>query len=182
MLGSFTSRWLADELARVVAQADRASASVLRMVLTIFGIIVILLTTLAMLRVGVSQLLLGGAITGVVLGIAAQQSLGNLFAGIVLLVARPFRAGDHVRIRTGSLGGPFEGDVVSMGLTYVTFVTDEGTTLVPNLTLLSSGVVRDPRPLPSAGPEVDGVRDPHRQDAGRDGRVEPRPAGGLQDG
>jgi small-conductance mechanosensitive channel len=150
VLGSFTSRWLADEVGRAVSIADRASAGVIRLVLTIVGVIVVLFATLAMLRIGVSQLLLGGAITGVVIGIAAQQSLGNMFAGIVLLLARPFRAGDHIRVRTGSLGGPFEGDVLSMGLTYVTFSTEEGTTLIPNLTLLASGIVRSPRPLPAA--------------------------------
>jgi small-conductance mechanosensitive channel len=124
---------------------------VVRLIMTIAGVLVVLAVTLAMLRIGVSQLLLGGAITGVVIGIAAQQSLGNMFAGIVLLVAHPFRAGDRVRVRTGSLGGAFEGQVVSMGLTYVVFITDEGTTLVPNLTILASGIVRNPRPLDSSG-------------------------------
>ena len=32
-----------------------------------------------------------GAITAVVIGLAAQQTLGNLIAGLVLLSARPFR-------------------------------------------------------------------------------------------
>jgi len=148
VLGSFAARRIANALARVVAQADRASASVIRLAFTIVGIIAVALVTLAMLHIGVSQLLLGGAITGIVVGIAAQQSLGNMFAGIVLLLARPFRVGDHIRVRTGSLGGAFEGDVMAMGLTYVTFSTEEGTTLVPNLTLLASGIVRSPRPLP----------------------------------
>ena len=150
VLGSATTRRIANDLGRAVAQADRASASVIRLVLTIVGIIVVVFVTLAMLHIDVSQLLLGGAITGIVVGIAAQQSLGNMFAGIVLMLARPFRAGDHIRVRTGMLGGAFEGDVVSMGLTYVTFSTEEGTTLVPNLTMLASGIVRSPRPLPDA--------------------------------
>ena len=37
----------------------------------------------------------GGAFTAVVLGLAAQQTLGNLFAGMVLLTARPFRLGER---------------------------------------------------------------------------------------
>jgi small-conductance mechanosensitive channel len=148
ILGAFVARQIANGLGEAVAQADRASASLVRLVLTIIGVVVVVLVALAMLHIGVSQLFLGGAITGIVVGIAAQQSLGNMFAGIVLLLARPFRVGDHIRVRTGMLGGiPFEGDVVSMGLTYVTFTTAEGTTLVPNLTLLASGIVRSPRPL-----------------------------------
>ena len=37
-------------------------------------------------------LLVAGAVTAIVLGIAAQQTLGNFFAGLVLLFARPYRA------------------------------------------------------------------------------------------
>jgi hypothetical protein len=150
ILGTYTVRRLANQLARAIALADKATAVSVRLLLTIAGIVVVLLITLTTLRIGVSQLLLGGAITGVVLGIAAQQSLGNMFAGIVLLVARPFRAGDHVRVRSGALGGPLEGHVVSMGLTYVVFTTEDGTTLVPNLTLLAAGIVRAPLPAPGA--------------------------------
>jgi len=34
-----------------------------------------------------------GAIFAVVVGLAAQQTLGNLIAGVVLISARPFRTG-----------------------------------------------------------------------------------------
>ncbi|MGC9963050.1 MAG: mechanosensitive ion channel domain-containing protein [Acidimicrobiales bacterium] len=154
LLATYSVRQLANHLGRAIALADTATAASVRLILTIVGLLVVLLLGLAILRIGVSQILLGGAITGVVLGIAAQQSLGNVFAGIVLLVARPFRAGDLVRVRTGALGGPFEGHVVSMGLIYVVFTTDEGTSLVPNLTLLAAGIVRSPRPLPAPVPLV----------------------------
>ena len=154
LLATYSVRQLANHLGRAIALADTATAASVRLILTIVGLIIVVLLALAILRIGVSQILLGGAITGVVLGIAAQQSLGNVFAGIVLLVARPFRAGDLVRVRTGSLGGPFEGHVVSMGLIYVVFTTEEGTSLIPNLTLLASGIVRSPRPLPAPAPLV----------------------------
>ena len=45
-------------------------------------------------------LAVGGAITAVILGLAAQQTVGNLIAGTVLLSARPFRVG------TGSASTP----------------------------------------------------------------------------
>ena len=51
-----------------------------------------------------STLAVGGAVTAVVLGLAAQQTLGNLFAGLVLLSTRPFRVGDRVRLIGGALG------------------------------------------------------------------------------
>ena len=49
-------------------------------------------------------LAVGGAFTAVVLGLAAQQTLGNLFAGMVLLSARPFRVGERVRLQGGGAG------------------------------------------------------------------------------
>ena len=42
----------------------------------------------------IGNLLVGGAVTGMVLGIAAQQSLSNVFAGLVLLFARPYIPGE----------------------------------------------------------------------------------------
>ena len=45
------------------------------------------------------------AFTAVILGLAAQQTLGNLFAGMVLLSARPFRVGERVRLQAGAVGG-----------------------------------------------------------------------------
>lgn len=56
-------------------------------------------------------LAVGGAFTAIVLGLAAQQTLGNLFAGLVLLSTRPFRAGERVRLVGGMLAGSLEGIV-----------------------------------------------------------------------
>jgi small-conductance mechanosensitive channel len=79
-------------------------------------------------------------LTGVVLGIAAQQVLGNVFAGAVLLLAHPFGIGDHIRVRSGALGGQFDGVVRGMNLTYVTLRTDEGPLNVPNSGMLAAAV------------------------------------------
>ncbi len=118
------------------------------MIVTGFGYLVALIGTLSMLSVPVGHLLLGGAIAGVVLGIAAQQSLGNVFAGLVLLLARPFAVGNHIRVRSGSLGGEFYGTVTSMSLTYVSVLTEQGLLKVPNSSLLAAAVGPWPRPEP----------------------------------
>src|SRR5258708_12035646 len=91
---------------------------------------------LGMVEVPIQQLLLGGALTGVIVGIAAQQSLGNVFAGMVLLMARVFRVGDRVRIRSGPLGGELNGAISSVGLAYVVLETAAGPLHVPTTTLL----------------------------------------------
>ena len=40
-----------------------------------------------------------------IIGLAAQQTLGNLIAGMVLLSARPFRVGERVRLQAGGIAG-----------------------------------------------------------------------------
>ncbi len=89
-------------------------------------------------------LLLGGAFTAVILGLAAQQTLGNVIAGTVLLSARPFRVGDRVRLQGGPLAGQLEGTVSSQGLLYTTFVTGEDAIMVPNSVVLNVAVTAQP--------------------------------------
>jgi len=100
--------------------------------------------TLAALRIAGLQpetLAVGGAITAVVFGLAAQQTLGNLIAGLVLISARPFRVGDRVRLQAGGLAGQLEGVVASLGLLYTTFAQGDDSIMVPNNIVLSAAVV-----------------------------------------
>jgi small-conductance mechanosensitive channel len=97
--------------------------------------------------VSTGSLIAGGAFTAVVLGIAAQQTLGNLFAGLVLITARPFRVGERIRLQAGALGGVLEGVVSSLGLMYTTLVRGQDRILIPNNGVLSAVVVpvREPQ-------------------------------------
>jgi small-conductance mechanosensitive channel len=150
-----TVRKLASQLARVVAPyAEGTSTAAFRIVVTIAGYLVVLFVTLGMLGVSPEHLIVGGAVTGVIVGIAAQQSLSNVFAGIVLLLARPFTVGSRVRIRSGALGGIFEGTVIGMSLTYVTLETDDGRLSVPNSAMLAGAV--GPAPPPASKAESEG--------------------------
>ena len=112
----------------------------LRWVCLLVGYLVVIFGTLGALNVPIERLFIGGAVTGVILGIAAQQSLGNLFAGLMLLLTRPFAIGDEVSLRSGPLGGVLTGMIADMNLTYVKLVTDNGTILLPNSTLLTAAV------------------------------------------
>jgi small-conductance mechanosensitive channel len=88
-----------------------------------------------------STLAVGGGFTAVVVGLAAQQTLGNLFAGMVLLSARPFRVGELIRLQAGAVGGSVEGIVSSLGLLYTTLARGEDRVLVPNSVVLAAAVV-----------------------------------------
>jgi small-conductance mechanosensitive channel len=117
-----------------------AHAGVLRLAIVLGGGLASLLVTLGLLSVPIGQLILGGALTGVVFGIAGQQTLANLFAGIVLLVAHPFHVGERVQLRSGALGGCIEGRVVEVGLAYLQVDAAEGLLAIPNSQALSAVV------------------------------------------
>jgi small-conductance mechanosensitive channel len=129
----------------------QAHAGVLRYVLLLAGLFAIATITLAILGVSPDRLVVGGAVTGVLIGIAAQQSLANLFAGLVLLFASPFRVGDRVRFRAGALSGEIEGFVTDLSLTYVRLETAEGRVLLPNAQALAAAVLLVPEPHAATG-------------------------------
>jgi small-conductance mechanosensitive channel len=115
-------------------------AAVIRYAILIVGGFTTLVITLVLFGVPVSQLVLGGALTTVFISIAAQQALGNVFAGMVLLLARPFRVGDAVRLRAGALGGTLDGIVTDIGITYMRFRTDGTVMSIPNSQVLNAVV------------------------------------------
>lgn len=127
-------------LVRVPGRLGDARAGTFRLLCLLFGYTLTVLCALSLLHVPVQRLLLGGVLTGVILGIAAQQVLANLFAGIMLLFARPFAVGDELQIRSGALGGPIIGRVTGMTLTYVSVLTKVGPVLVPNAAVLAAAV------------------------------------------
>ena len=130
----------------VTASVGAPTGGAVRIFVSLVGYIIVLFVGLGLLGVPLDHLLLGGVLTSVVVGIAAQQALGNVFAGIMLLFARPFSLGDRVRVRAGALGGIIDGVVTGMSLVYVTIRTDDGPINIPNSTLLAVGI----GPAPSA--------------------------------
>jgi small-conductance mechanosensitive channel len=120
--------------------ARDARGGPLAFIISLVGYVIVSLTTLGALDTDLSGLLLGGALTGVIIGIAAQQTLGNFFAGIVLLAIRPFTVGDHVVMRSGPLGGEYQGRVTSMSMFYVHMDTELGPVSLPNAGVLAAAV------------------------------------------
>jgi small-conductance mechanosensitive channel len=121
-----------------------AHAAVVRYTIVLIGTIAALAITLTLIKIPVGQLIVGGALTTILIGIAAQQSLSNVFAGIVLLLSRPFSVGDAILLRSGALGGQLEGMVTEIGITYVRVETDTGVMSLPNSQVLAAAVSRRP--------------------------------------
>jgi hypothetical protein len=153
-----------------------AHAAVVRFAIVVAGLFATIIITLQLFDIAVTQLVVGGAVTGVILGIAAQQSLANVFSGIILLSARPFRVGDQIGIRSGALSGLIEGTVTEISLTYVLLETANGPVHVPNSQVLAAAVGPAgavPGPSAPAMPPAGAGASPEGQEAAREGQEPP---------
>ncbi|MGQ4833777.1 MAG: mechanosensitive ion channel family protein [Candidatus Asgardarchaeia archaeon] len=76
------------------------------------------------------------AIAGAAIGFAATRTVGNFIAGIYLLISRPFRIGDYIRI------GNTEGIVKEMTINYTKIQVPDGTkVLMSNQTILDATII-----------------------------------------
>jgi small-conductance mechanosensitive channel len=136
---------------------DPPTAGTVGFLIRLATVVLALLVALRVAGIEAKTLALGGAFTAVIFGLAAQQTLGNVIAGTVLLSARPFRVGDRVRLQGGPLAGQLEGTVSSLGLLYTTFATGDDSIMVPNSVVLNVAV------LPIREPEAVNLRARLRQ-------------------
>jgi small conductance mechanosensitive channel len=120
---------------------DPATAGTTGFLIRLVTLGITLLIALRVAGVHPTTLVAGSAFTAVVFGLAAQQTLGNLIAGMVLLSARPFRVGERVRLQAGAIAGRAEGVVSSLGLLYTTLARGEDRIMIPNNVVLASAIV-----------------------------------------
>jgi small-conductance mechanosensitive channel len=122
-------------------QLDPVQAGVGGFLVRLGAVALIALISLRIAGVQLGALAVGATFTAVILGLAAQQTFGNVLAGIVLVSARPFQVGD--RVRFAGFGMDVEGTVRAHGLLYVTLTDGDDLVMVPNNTALTMSV----RPL-----------------------------------
>ena len=83
------------------------------------------------------------SVASIVIGIAAQSTLGNLIAGFALLLYRPFRVGDQVQLNTPK--GVMTGVIDSLTLGYTVLTDAENNQIiVPNSVMASLVIIRLP--------------------------------------
>lgn len=138
--------WFARDFGRAVGpvmlkRADPGTAGTIGFIVRLVLLVAAVLAALRIAGLTPRTLAVGGAVTAVVLGLAAQTTIGNLFAGLLLLSVQPFRVGDRVRLQAGNLAGQVEGTVSSLGLLYVTLANGDDVILVPNNTVVTAAIV-----------------------------------------
>jgi MscS family membrane protein len=116
-------------------------------VLNLIGPLVIVITAsliiLPMWGVDVSSILVPAGVIGLVLGLALQDPLSNIFSGISLLIESPFRTGDLIILDDGRTC-----EVERLGLRSTQFysVDDHSTIFVPNRSLSNTSLVNITQP------------------------------------
>jgi small conductance mechanosensitive channel len=144
---------------------DPSTAGTVGFVVRLATVLITVIWALDIAGVSAGGLVAGSAFTAVVVGLAAQQTLGNLFAGMVLLSARPFRVGERIRLQAGAAGGAIEGVVSSLGLLYTTMSRGEDRTMIPNNLVLSAVIIplREPKAVNVKVTLSAGIRPSHVQ-------------------
>jgi small-conductance mechanosensitive channel len=129
------------------AKTDTEIDDVLVPLLQKVGIILIplvgIVTVLGILGIDVTLLVAGMGVIGLVVAFAVQTTLGNLFAGMQLLLDRPFKVGDIVELDSGEIC-----EVRRIGLrsTTVYNTADHEIIVVPNNDMVNKKVVNYSRP------------------------------------
>jgi small conductance mechanosensitive channel len=102
-----------------------------RLVLITMG----LLTALGTLGIDIAALVAGLGITGFALGFALQDVISNILAGILILIYRPFRTGNHIKV------GDHEGTVLDINLRYTVLQGEAKRILIPNSMLFKEAII-----------------------------------------
>jgi small conductance mechanosensitive channel len=128
---------------RRLARSDLPAATVTRYrvlrrtVLTLIVFVGLLsgLLSIPQVRAVATAILASSAVVGIVVGFAAQRTIGNFIAGLLIAFAQPIRLGDYVETEG------FTGVVEEIGLTY-TFIriSDNDRLVVPNEKIASDTI------------------------------------------
>ncbi|HEV2540976.1 MAG TPA: mechanosensitive ion channel domain-containing protein [Frateuria sp.] len=134
--------WLAARVANLVqramhrAEVDATLVGFLRNL--IYGVLIAVLVVSALITAGVPSAPLVAALgaSGLALGLALQGSLSNLAWGVLLIVFRPFRAGDFIH------AGGVDGTVETVNLMYTLLVLqDNREAIVPNAKIGADAII-----------------------------------------
>ena len=116
-------------------------------VLNLFGPVVLVLSAaliiLPLWGFNITSVLVGAGVIGLVLGLALQSTLANIFSGLSLLVEAPFRTGDLITLADGRI---CEVQRVGMRSTQLYSVKEHATVFVPNTTFSTTTLTNITKP------------------------------------
>ena len=109
---------------------------IIRKTLKIFVLVVAVLVTSSNLGMDITGLLASLSVGGLAVGLAAQDTLSNLFGAVAIFADKPFRVGDHIQL------DPIEGTVEAIGLRSTRVRNLDGHLVtIPNRTVANASIV-----------------------------------------
>ena len=84
----------------VNANGIKQEAGTISVLFSIVSYTLVVIVALYLVHVNVTGLLISAGFLGIVLGLAAQSTLGNIFSGIAMIIAKPFEPGDYITVQT----------------------------------------------------------------------------------
>jgi small-conductance mechanosensitive channel len=141
---------------------DRAPAILRDVVAAAVGCLILVVLLRASFGVDVAALVATSAALSIVLGLALQETLSNLFAGLALMLERPFEPGDWIQM--GDLIGRVQ--EVSWRAVRLQLIRQEDYLVVPNSVVAKSQIVNMSQPKPMHGHSIE-VSAPYGEAPGR---------------
>ncbi len=122
---------------------EREIAPIFKNILTFFVVVGTFFFLLSIWDVDVTPLLASAGILGIIIGIAAQDSLGNFFGGLSLHFDKTYQLGDMVQLESGE-----RGTVIDMSIRSTTVLTRDNIAItVPNARMNSTQVINESAPV-----------------------------------
>ncbi len=124
---------------------DLAFAPLVNRFVNILVAVIAVIVVLDHFGQNISSLLALLSVGSLAIGLAAQETISNMIAGFVIMLDRPFRLGDRVKIPSGE-----EGDIYEIGLRSTKIVdSDNNLLIVPNSELIKTRIVNYSFPAPA---------------------------------
>jgi small conductance mechanosensitive channel len=136
LVSKMSGRWLSAILNRSRIRDDHLLKSFFLRSISLSILILAMLIALDNVGLPVASLITGLGITGLILGFGLSDVLSNFAAGLLLLIYRPFRAGELIEVE-GAHGIVEELTIVNMQMT----TTDGVRVIMPNSKVWGSKIV-----------------------------------------
>lgn len=138
LLGQLAARMISGVIAKLLSHTklDKILVDFLRSVVRALLLVVVIVAALDQLGVNTNSLIAMLGAAGIAIGLALQSSLQNFAAGFMLLIFRPFKAGDFVETAGTS------GIIDSIGIFSTKLYTgDNKEVIIPNGSIYSSNII-----------------------------------------
>lgn len=137
VVGFFLVHWITKLLKRnkKLMDVEPTLRGFLQNLIRILLSVLVILTAVNVMGIPMTSVLTLVASGGVAVGLALQGAVGNLIGGVILLILRPIKAGEYVKI------GDSEGVVKTVGAYYTELITPDNKHLsLPNGTLTNTSI------------------------------------------